>query len=192
MKVGYVRISTHEQNEALQMDALQKAGCEKIFIDKGISGSKKERIGLNEALAFMRKGDTFVVWKLDRAGRSLRHLIDLISSLAEREVGFISLTESIDTTTAGGMLIFHIFGALAEFERALIRERTHAGLEAARARGHKGGRPRKIRNGRIERIRQMYADKSIPIMEICEMFGISKPTLYRYVEVPKQADNLDS
>lgn len=182
MNIGYCRVSTTLQDEALQRDALLKAGCDPdhIFTDT-ISGSKPERDGLTKALAFLRKGDTLVVWKLDRAGRSLQHLIGLLNSLNEREVGFTSLTESIDTATAGGKLIFHIMGALAEFERDLIRERTHAGLEAARARGRHGGRPQKIKNGRVERIRQLYREKSMPVTEICEMFNISKPTLYRYV-----------
>src|SRR6266699_3118837 len=129
MYIGYVRVSKQEQNEALQIDALKKAGCERWFLDK-ITGSKFERKGLDEALAYLRPGDTLVVWKLDRAGRSLKHLIELLSVLKERNIEFISLTEKIDTTTPGGKLIFHVMGALAEFERDLIRERTNAGLEA--------------------------------------------------------------
>ena len=141
MKIGYVRVSKHEQNEYLQIDALKKEGCEKWFTDK-ITGTRFDRKGLDEALTYVRPGDTFVVWKLDRAGRSLKHLIELLSSLKERGIDFISLTEKIDTTTPGGKLIFHVMGALAEFERDLIRERTNAGLEAARSRGRKGGRPK--------------------------------------------------
>ena len=144
MKIGYVRVSKQEQHEALQIDALKEAGCEKWFLDK-ITGSKAERKGLDEALAYVRPGDTFVVWKLDRAGRSLTHLIELLKDLKERGIEFVSLTEQIDTTTPGGKLIFHMMGALAEFERDLIRERTNAGLAAARARGHRGGRPRKLK-----------------------------------------------
>src|SRR6266849_2878071 len=141
MKIGYVRVSKQEQHEALQIDALKEAGCEKWFSDK-ITGSKAERKGLDEALAYVRPGDTFVVWKLDRAGRSLPHLIELLKGLKERSIEFVSLTEKIDTSTPGGKLIFHLMGALAEFERDLIRERTNAGLAAARARGRKGGRKR--------------------------------------------------
>jgi DNA invertase Pin-like site-specific DNA recombinase len=140
MKIGYVRVSKQEQHEALQIDALKAAGCEKWFVDK-MTGSKAERKGLDEALAYVRPGDTFVVWKLDRAGRSLTHLIELLKGLQERGIEFISLTEQIDTTTPGGKLIFHLMGALAEFERDLIRERTNAGLAAAKARGRVGGRP---------------------------------------------------
>src|SRR5260221_14611943 len=144
MKIGYVRVSKQEQHEALQIDALKEAGCEKWFLDK-ITGSKAERKGLDEALAYLRPGDTFIVWKLDRAGRSLTHLIELLKGLKERGIEFVSLTEQIDTTTPGGKLIFHMMGALAEFERDLIRERTNAGLAAARARGHRGGRPKKLK-----------------------------------------------
>src|SRR6516162_10231596 len=143
MKVGYTRVSKQEQNEALQRDALKDAGCEKDFSDK-MTGSKFERKGLEELLAFIRSGDTVVVWKLDRLGRSLKDLIETLNVLKERGVDFISLTEKIDTTTPGGKLIFHMMGALAEFERDLIRERTNAGLAAARARGRVGGRPKRL------------------------------------------------
>ena len=143
MLVGYARVSTHEQNLSLQVDALTQAGCEKIFEDK-ISGIKAERPGLNAALEFVRKGDTLVVWRLDRLGRSLKHLIETVADLEGRGIGLRSLQEAIDTTTAGGRLVFQIFGALAEFERNLIRERTLAGLQAARARGRKGGRPKAL------------------------------------------------
>jgi DNA invertase Pin-like site-specific DNA recombinase len=141
MLIGYARVSTHDQTLNLQQDALQKAGCNKIFTDTA-SGTKAERKGLDEALAYVRPGDTLVVWRLDRLGRSLPHLITTMTGLEERGIGFKSLTENIDTTTSGGKLIFHIFGALAEFERNLIRERTTAGLMAARARGRTGGRPK--------------------------------------------------
>ena len=182
MKIGYVRVSKQEQHEALQIDALKEAGCEKWFVDK-ITGSKAERKGLDEALAYLRPGDTFVVWKLDRAGRSLPHLIELLKSLKERGIEFVSLTEQIDTTTPGGKLIFHLMGALAEFERDLIRERTNAGLAAARARGHVGGRPRKLKtNGKVVLARRMFADQSHCIPEICAALGISRATLYRYVK----------
>ena len=143
MLVGYARVSTTEQTLDLQFDALKKAGCSKIFTDTA-SGAKTERKGLDEALSYVREGDTLVVWRLDRLGRSLTHLIETVSQLDNRKIGFKSLTEQIDTTTSGGKLIFHIFGALAEFERNLIRERTNAGLQAARARGRVGGRPKKL------------------------------------------------
>jgi DNA invertase Pin-like site-specific DNA recombinase len=185
MKIGYVRVSKQEQHEALQIDALKEAGCEKWFVDK-MTGSKAERKGLDEALAYVRPGDTFVVWKLDRAGRSLTHLIELLKGLQERGIEFISLTEQIDTTTPGGKLIFHLMGALAEFERDLIRERTNAGLAAARARGRVGGRPRKLKtNGKVALTRRMFADQSHSIPEICAALGISRATLYRYVKETK-------
>jgi DNA invertase Pin-like site-specific DNA recombinase len=188
MKIGYIRVSKHEQNEALQRDALEKEKCDKIFMDK-ITGSKFERKDLDAALAFIRPGDTFVVWKLDRAGRSLKHLIELLNTLQERGIDFISLTEKIDTTTPGGKLIFHIMGALAEFERDLIRERTNAGLEAARARGRVGGRPRKLKtNGKVALARRMFADQSHSIPEICFALGISRATLYRYVKEYESAE----
>src|SRR5258707_5625915 len=182
MKICYVRVSKQEQHEALQIDALKEAGCEKWFLDK-ITGSKAERKGLDEALAYVRPGDTFVVWKLDRAGRSLTHLMELLKGLQERGIEFISLTEQIDTTTSGGKLIFHVMGALAEFERDLIRERTNAGLAAARARGRVGGRPRKLKtNGKVALAYRMFADQSHSLPEICTALGISRATLYRYVK----------
>jgi DNA invertase Pin-like site-specific DNA recombinase len=188
MKIGYVRVSKQEQHEALQIDALNEAGCEKWFADK-ITGSKAERKGLDEALAYVRPGDTFVVWKLDRAGRSLTHLIELLKGLQERGIEFISLTEQIDTTTPGGKLIFHLMGALAEFERDLIRERTNAGLVAARARGRIGGRPKKLKtNGKVALARRMFADQSHSIPEICAALGISRATLYRYVKETKSPE----
>src|ERR687885_3051943 len=140
MLVGYARVSTQEQTLDLQKDALVRIGCTKIFSDV-VSGAKEERKGLQEALEYVRVGDTLVVWRLDRLGRSLKHLIETITRLNDRHIGFKSITENIDTTTSGGKLVFHIFGALAEFERDLIRERTQAGVEAARARGPRGGGP---------------------------------------------------
>jgi DNA invertase Pin-like site-specific DNA recombinase len=182
MKVGYIRVSKQEQNEALQRDALKEAGCEKYFSDK-MTGSKFERKGLEELLAFMRSGDTVVVWKLDRLGRSLKDLIETLNVLKNRGVDFISLTEKIDTTTPGGKLIFHLMGALAEFERDLIRERTNAGLAAARARGRVGGRPRRLAtNGKVAPARRLFADPNHSIPEICSTLGISRSTLYRYVK----------
>jgi DNA invertase Pin-like site-specific DNA recombinase len=143
MMIGYARVSTTDQTLDLQLDALKKAGCTKIFTDTA-SGAKTERKGLDEAISYVRAGDTIAVWRLDRLGRSLQHLIETISKLDAQNIGFKSLTENIDTTTSGGKLIFHIFGALAEFERNLIRERTSAGLIAARERGRKGGRPKAL------------------------------------------------
>ena len=160
----------------------KEAGCEKYFSDK-ITGSKFERKGLEELLAFVRLGDTVIVWKLDRLGRSLKDLIETLNILKESGVDFISLTEKIDTTTPGGKLIFHLIGALAEFERDLIRERTNAGLAAARSRGRVGGRPRKLKtNGKVALARRMFADQSHSIPEICAALGISRATLYRYVK----------
>jgi DNA invertase Pin-like site-specific DNA recombinase len=155
MLIGYARVSTHEQTLNLQQDALQKAGCSKIFTDTA-SGAKTERIGLEEALNYVRKGDSLVVWRLDRLGRSLPHLISTMTDLEERGIGFKSLTENIDTTTSGGKLIFHIFGALAEFERNLIRERTTAGLSAARARGRRGGRPKSLTGKQLNIAQALY------------------------------------
>jgi DNA invertase Pin-like site-specific DNA recombinase len=149
MLIGYARVSTTDQTLALQQDALTKAGCTKIFTDTA-SGALTERIGLNEALSYVRPGDSLVVWKLDRLGRSLKDLITRITQLKNRKIGFKSLTEQIDTTTSGGKLIFHIFGALAEFERDIIRERTNAGLEAARTRGKLGGRPKALSPEKIK------------------------------------------
>jgi DNA invertase Pin-like site-specific DNA recombinase len=180
MLIGYARVSTHEQTLNLQRDALEKAGCTKIFTDTA-SGAKTERIGLDEALNYVRKGDTLVVWRLDRLGRSLPHLITTMTDLEERGIGFKSLTENIDTTTSGGKLIFHIFGALAEFERNLIRERTQAGLTAARARGKKGGRPKVITVQKQSIAQELY-DTGHPIAEICRTLKISKATLYRAIQ----------
>jgi DNA invertase Pin-like site-specific DNA recombinase len=180
MLVGYARVSTHEQTLALQQDALTQAGVERVFTDTA-RGAQAERPGLAEALAYVRPGDTLVVWRLDRLGRSLKHLIETVTALAERDVGFKSLTEQIDTTTSGGKLIFHVFGALAEFERDIIKERTQAGLAAARARGRTGGRPRVLTERKAQMARELYANKSNPVGEICKSLGISRATLYRYV-----------
>lgn len=172
MKIGYIRVSTQEQNKSLQRDALKKAGCEKYFSDT-MTGVKFERKGLEKALAFLRPEDTLVVWKLDRLGRSLKDLIETLNLLSERGVDFLSLTENIDTSTPGGKLIFHLMGALAEFERDLIRERTLAGLAAARARGRIGGRPRKASDGKVALARRLYQDSDHSIAEICSMLELS-------------------
>jgi DNA invertase Pin-like site-specific DNA recombinase len=180
VKIGYARISTVEQDLSLQMDALEEAGCDKIYEDKA-SGAKEQRPGLREATEYLRKGDTLVVWRLDRLGRSLKHLIETVGSLEERGIGFQSLQESIDTTTSGGRLILHIFGALAEFERNLIRERTKAGLDAARARGRKGGRPKALDEKKTQLAYQLYDERKRTVKEICQILGVSKPTLYAYL-----------
>jgi DNA invertase Pin-like site-specific DNA recombinase len=181
MLIGYARVSTDDQNLDLQRDALQKAGCEQIFTDR-VSGTKAERKGLTEALSHLRAGDTLVVWRLDRLGRSLRHLIDTVTDLQERGIGFKSLQESIDTTTSGGKLVFHIFGALAEFEREIIRERTQAGLSAARSRGKSGGRPKALTEKQVQMLNNLAADKDRSVDEICKTLGISRTTFYRYVK----------
>ena len=181
MLIGYARVSTSDQTLDLQKDALQKAGCDKIFTDTG-SGAKAERIGLDEALNYVRKGDILVVWKLDRLGRSLPHLIETITGLNNRGIGFKSITEAIDTTTSGGKLIFHIFGALAEFERDIIRERTQAGLTAARARGRLGGRPKALTGRKVDMARELYESRKHTIDEICRTLNISRATLYRYLK----------
>jgi DNA invertase Pin-like site-specific DNA recombinase len=181
MLIGYARVSTQEQTLNLQKDALKGAGCDPIFTDTA-SGAATERPGLDQALSHLRTGDTLVVWRLDRLGRSLRHLIDTITALDQREIGFKSITEAIDTTTSGGKLVFHIFGALAEFERDIIRERTQAGLHSARARGRRGGRPkRKPSSRKVAMAKALYADKTNSVSEICKTLGISRATLYRYI-----------
>src|SRR2546421_10417937 len=169
MLIGYARVSKNEQNLDLQRDALLKAGCreQNIFTDK-ITGTKTERIGLDQALTHLREGDTLVVWRLDRLGRSLKHLIETVTKLQQQHIAFQSITENINTSTATGQLIFHIFGALAEFERNLIRERTLAGLEAARARGRLGGRPTlKVTATKVAMAKKLHADKTNTISDIC-------------------------
>ena len=185
MLIGYARVSTQDQTIHLQNDALEKIGCFKIFTDTA-SGAKTERKGLDEALAYVREGDMLVVWRLDRLGRSLKHLIETITNLNNRNIGFKSLTENIDTTTSGGKLIFHIFGALAEFERDIIRERTKAGLQAARARGRFGGRPKAKTLNTTKKValaQSLYDNKTNTIDEICMTLNISRATLYRYIKV---------
>src|SRR6266550_1006116 len=187
MLIGYARVSTQDQTLNLQKDALEKIGCSKIFTDT-ISGSTTERKGLDEALAYVREGDTFVVWRLDRLGRTLKHLIETVTDLRKRHIGFKSLTESIDTTTSNGRLIFNIFASLAEFERDLIRERTKAGLQAARARGRVGGRPKvKTLNTpkKVAMAQSLYDNKDNTIDEICKTLHISRATLYRYIQAKK-------
>src|SRR3954470_22971462 len=182
MFIGYARVSTHEQNLDLQQDALKKAGCDNHIFTDTVSGGTAERPGLAEAFSHLRDGDTLVVWRLDRLGRSLKHLIETVTQLHSQGTGFKSLTEQIGTTTSGGKLIFHIFGALAEFERDIIRERTQAGLAAARARGRQGGRRKTLTPKQIILVKKLYADKTTPIRDICKSFNISRMTLWRYVK----------
>jgi DNA invertase Pin-like site-specific DNA recombinase len=178
--LGYARISTAEQDPSLQHDALKSAGCAKIFTDKA-SGTKDRRPQLDRLLDQLRHGDTVVVWRLDRLGRSLRHLITLAEQLEHQEVGLRSLSESIDTTTANGRLFFKIMGALAEFERDLISERTHAGLAAARARGRKGGRPPSMTPEKIKAANQLYKAEEMTVDEIGKTLGVSRKTIYRHL-----------
>lgn len=189
MLVGYARVSTTDQNLDLQRDALQAAGCERTFTDTA-SGAKTERPGLTQLLKESRQGDTLVVWKLDRLGRSLPHLIEIVREMETQGIGFKSLQENIDTTTSGGKLIFHIFASLAEFERDLIRERTNAGLSAARARGKRGGRPRGVMDTNKQKAAlALKNDTSRSVSEICEILGVSRNTYYKYVRLDDQAKN---
>ncbi len=181
MLIGYARVSTLDQTLALQQDALREAGCERIFTDTA-SGARTDRPGLAGALSQLRRGDTLVVWRLDRLGRSLAHLIETMRQLEEQGIHFKSLQEQLDTATSGGKLVFHVFGALAEFERDLIRERTKAGLDAARSRGRRGGRPRRMTPKKIELMRTLAGDKRISVTEICQTLSISRKTFYRYVK----------
>lgn len=187
MLIGYARVSTVDQHLRMQEDVLRSAGCGDIFRDV-VSGVKTARPGLHSALSHLRKGDMLVVWRLDRLGRSLAHLIQTIKELSEKGIGFKSLQENIDTTTSGGQLIFHIFGALAQFERELIRERTQAGLKAARIRGRMGGRPKQLNKQEIRKLKKHYDKGDLSVMEICKLFNITKPTLYRYLRNEPQKD----
>ncbi|HAL7460661.1 TPA: recombinase family protein [Escherichia coli] len=184
MKIGYARVSTDDQRMDLQRDALTAAGCEKVFTDTA-SGAKAARPGLAEALAFARKGDVLVVWRLDRLGRSLPELVKVVGELEAAGVGFESVTERIETSSAAGRLVFHVFAALAEFERRLIVERTHAGLEAARARGRKGGRPA-LPLEKVAAIQAMAAGNR-SVSEICKALKIGRSTLYKYAPGMKAA-----
>ncbi|MFC4387949.1 recombinase family protein [Gracilibacillus marinus] len=181
MLVGYARISTQDQSLDLQKDALLQIGCKKVFTDVA-SGGKASRTGLEDALNFLRKEDTLVVWKLDRLGRSLKHLIDLVNDLNERGIHFKSLQESIDTSTSGGKLVFHVFGALAEFEREIIKERTKAGLSAAKARGRLGGRPKIMDEKKVAMAKKLREDPNHSIEDICQILGVSRATFYRYLK----------
>lgn len=182
MKIGYARISKNEQSLSLQRDALEDAKCDKIIMDE-ISGSTMERPGLARLRSLIKEGDTVIVWRLDRLGRSLRHLIELVNEFKAKGVGFESIQEKIDTTTPTGNLIFHMFGALAEFELNLIKERTHAGLEAARARGRFGGRKFKLDDKGVERLMKLYNSREYTGDEMCAMMKVSRPTLYKYIRI---------
>ncbi|WP_152208634.1 recombinase family protein [Marinobacter changyiensis] len=187
MIIGYARVSTQDQNPDLQVDALEKAGSEQIF-QETITGKSRERPELSQCLRTLRKGDVLVVWKLDRLARSLKDLVEIVQDLHDREIGFKSLTESIDTTSSGGRLVFHIFGALAEFEHDLIRERTIAGLKAARARGRKGGRKPAMSDSDIRKAAAMLSDSQITKTGVAAHFGVTRTTLnaslQRLGEVP--------
>lgn len=190
MLVGYARVSTLEQSLNLQVEALKKTGCDQIY-EEVVSGVKAERKILNEALSYLRPGDTLVVWRLDRLGRSLKQLIELINMLKEKKVGFKSIVEAVDTTTPTGQFFFHITGAFAEFERNLIRERTMAGLASARARGRKGGRPRALDQETFQMALVLYNEKNITVSDICKRFNVSKRTFYRYLEEHRAWDGME-
>jgi DNA invertase Pin-like site-specific DNA recombinase len=178
--LGYARVSTTDQQPQLQVDALQRAGCYRVFTETA-SGARTNRPTLEQLLDQLRPGDTLVVWKLDRLGRSLRHLVDTITQLADRGVGFRSLQEAIDTTTPGGKLVFHVFAALAEFERDLIRERTAAGLAAARSRGRHGGRPPVMTADKLQVAQEMYRSDEYTVAAIAKILGVSRASIYRHV-----------
>ena len=191
MLIGYARVSTPDQKLDLQIDALKKIGCEKIYHDK-ISGAKTKRPGLEKSLEIARAGDTLVIWRLDRLGRSLKDLIQIAETLKKRDIGLKSLEEGIDTTTSTGQLMFHLFGALAEFEKNLINERSQAGLNAARSRGRLGGRPKSLNRDQQQLVVKLYNDRTHSINEICSMMKISKPTLYSYLAAAQNTPCLSS
>ena len=181
MLVGYARVSSRDQNTDLQLDALAEVGCEKVFVENA-SGASRDRPELQAALDYARKGDTLVVWKLDRLARSTRQLIETVEDLQVRGIGFRCATQSeIDTTTAGGRLVFTIFGAMAEFEREIIRERTRAGLEAAHARGRKGGRPKGLTDADLKIARTLLRDREITVADVARQLGVAPATLYRHI-----------
>jgi DNA invertase Pin-like site-specific DNA recombinase len=181
MLIGYYRFSTNDQTGDLQTDALKQAGCERIYGDCGVSGSKTDRPELNKALADLRPGDTLVVWRLDRLGRSLSHLIETVNGLETRGVDFKSLGETIDTSSATGKMLFNVMAAMAEFERDLVKERTNAGLAAARARGRNGGRPKALTPEKVKIAKTLYEAKDMTVNAICEQVGCSRATFYKQV-----------
>ena len=186
-KIGYARVSTLGQDEALQLDALQRAAVDRIFVDRA-SGSLTDRPGLTSALECARPDDSLVVWRLDRLGRSLRHLIDTVQDLEQRGVALVSLTEALDTTTPGGRLVFHVFGAMAQFERELLRERTMAGLAAARERGRVGGRPTVWTEAKLKTARSMHDSKEHDVATIARVLGVSRASVYRALGQPTAVD----
>jgi DNA invertase Pin-like site-specific DNA recombinase len=181
MVIGYARVSTLDQSSDLQVDALTAAGCDKIFTDK-ISGTVSARPGLDNAKAMLRSGDTLIVWRLDRLGRSIKDLITWSEYLEKNGIGLKSLHENIDTSTASGRLIFNVFAALADFERCLTIERTRAGLASSRARGKQGGRPKVLNTDKRKLVVDLYNKKELSVNKICDMMGITKPTLYKYLK----------
>jgi len=178
-KIGYARVSTDDQDLTLQLDALESAGCNLIYKDKE-SGKNRQREELDQCLKALRSGDTLIVWRLDRLGRSLSDLVKIITELENKKIAFESLTEKIETRSATGKLMFHVFAALAEFERNVIRERTQAGLKAARARGRKGGRPRKLDEQQVREIRVLLRNPEIRVIDVAKRYGVSRATIYRY------------
>jgi DNA invertase Pin-like site-specific DNA recombinase len=188
MKIGYARVSSDDQNLDLQRDALRQAGCERLYEEKE-SGAKTARPQLLHLMEVLRAGDTLVVWRLDRLGRSLKHLIETVEQLEAMGVGFQSVTEAIDTTTSGGKLVFHIFAALAEFERTLVRERTRAGLQAARSRGRQGGRPKTLSLEKQRIAQALRNDPTQSVTQICQTLGIARTTFYRYTSAKANTSN---
>jgi len=182
LRIGYARVSTHEQNLDLQRDALEKAGCVDIYADK-ISGIKDRRPELDNALRALRQGDTLIVWRLDRLGRSLKHLVEIMNDLDQRGIHLESLNESIDTKTATGRLMTNVFAVLADYERSLIRERTIAGLKAARARGRKGGRKPALDEKATREIETLLANPEVTVKDVAERYGVSRKTVYKYIDV---------
>lgn len=185
MLIGYARVSARDQKPHLQLDALQQAGCERVF-EETASGAKRERPELQAALDFMRSGDTLVIWKLDRLARSTRQLLDTVEGLLRRGIELKTLTQDIDTAAAGGRFIFAVFGAIAEFEREIIRERARAGLDAARSRGRKGGRPRALAENDLKQARALLADPEITVEDVARRLGVGPSTLYRYLPAARQ------
>jgi len=188
MVFGYARISTTAQDESLQVDALNAAGCDRLMIDRA-SGASTDRPALAEMLDRLRPADTVMVWRLDRLGRSLRHLIDVVADLQARGVTLVSLTEQIDTSSPGGKLVFHVFGAMAEFERDLIRERTHAGLAAARARGRKGGRPSVWTPEKVAAAKAMHGSGAQDVSSIARALGVSRASVYRALSLSTRPED---
>ena len=187
MKIGYARVSTNDQNLDLQTDALKAAGCKEIFSDHGVSGAKAERPGLDKALGHIRKKDVLVIWKLDRLGRSLKDLLSIVEGLKEQGAHFASIQDGFDTSTASGKMVFSVIGAMAEYERNLTRERTRAGLAAARARGRMGGRPKALDESQVKVAIALAEAGELTINEICEQVSCSRSTYYRQV-APKLKD----